>query len=302
MPDILDTPAVEWTPSESATSDNPSASQTVVTETPIVTVTPGDTQPEDKTQSDSEPTQDDQSSSTPEVRQPRGVQKALDRLTREREEARAAERAANERLDKVLSALETQQKQPVVEAKPSGPPKIEDFSSPDEYDAAVISYRVDQAVSARLEAQERARVEAQAQSEAKRALDAAVATFEDRKAEVKKVLTDFDDVVTNDTQVTPFLAMEMLHSEMGPQIAYHLSKNPAEAARLNGLAGHALSREIGKLEAKLSLQPIVSVSKASPPITPTKGSGPEVKADLERMSMDEFVAQRNKEEAASRGR
>jgi hypothetical protein len=61
----------------------------------------------------------------------------------------------------------------------------------------------------------------------------------------------------------------------GPEIAYYLSKNEAEAVRIGTLDHDDMLMEIGKLEAKVSGPPAKKVlSGAPPPIKPVKGDAP----------------------------
>jgi hypothetical protein len=47
------------------------------------------------------------------------------------------------------------------------------------------------------------------------------------------------------------MAHAILHSEQGPDIAYHLGKNPAEAERISKLAPALQLVELGKIASKL---------------------------------------------------
>lgn len=68
---------------------------------------------------------------------------------------------------------------------------------------------------------------------------------------------DFDAVINGG--LAPFLSdamrEEIAESEHGPEVAYWLGKNPAEAQRLSVLSPRALAREVVKLEAKVVAPP-----------------------------------------------
>jgi hypothetical protein len=84
-------------------------------------------------------------------------------------------------------------------------------------------------------------------------------------------------------------------SELGPQILYHLGKNPDKAARIarQNTAGQAAA--IGRIEAELSAaattpakKPTNNITKAPAPPTPTPAGGA-ARTDPMTMSMAEFV-------------
>ena len=78
-------------------------------------------------------------------------------------------------------------------------------------------------------------------------------------------------------------------SEMGPDIVYHLGKNPDKAARIARLSPQQQMVAIGRLEAELSQPaPKPQSSKAPPPPNPVDGSAtPSV--DPSKMSIDDWM-------------
>lgn len=84
---------------------------------------------------------------------------------------------------------------------------------------------------------------------------------------------DFDKVVieganSGSWDCSQDLALQLIDSEKGDEIAYFLAKNPTEARRLSALPFRSLAREIGKLELTLEDAPVVKpkvVSDAPPP-------------------------------------
>src|SRR5260221_12946246 len=98
------------------------------------------------------------------------------------------------------------------------------------------------------------------------------------------------------------MAQSIARLDNGPAIAYHLGKNPKEAARIAALPNPMQLIEMGKLSATLAAPKSPEVSRTPKPIKPlgSKASaGPKL---ISEMSMDEYAAQRNakiREEAAA---
>jgi len=296
MPEIMQ---LDGVPALSATADYP---QSTPTEPSVTAPSSEEVVVEDKTPPESEPEQVTETSSATEPKPARGVQKALDRLTRERTEADARtaealvrEAAANERLDKILKALERQE--PVTK---SGPPNMEDFQTNSEYEAASLEYQVNKAVESRVAKLEEARKEENVRARAKEAMDVAVATFAERKAAAN--IPDFDEIVTDEVKINGAVGIELLTSELGPQLAYHIATHDDVRVKLNGLQGARLAKEIGRLEAKLQSTPVIPVTKVPPPIEASQGTGHTNAPDFERMSMADYVSSRNAAERAAADR
>lgn len=104
---------------------------------------------------------------------------------------------------------------------------------------------------------------------------------------------DYDAVSRNpNVPITPDMADLIRDSELGPELAYHFGKNPAEAAKYAVLSGKQLAREMGRLEARLEApKPLPKQPPA--PISPVGASKSGGSADPTKMSMAEYVAARN---------
>lgn len=132
-------------------------------------------------------------------------------------------------------------------------------------------------------------VEADANLKAAVAMQRRADAFAERVDAVRDRLPDFDVVVTPQTVITEYAADLIADSEYGPQIAYHLGKNPAEAMRIAGLPPHLQGREIARIEASVSV-PIRKVSNApQPPPRVSGGSSPGAK-DPAEMTAAEYSA------------
>jgi hypothetical protein len=129
-------------------------------------------------------------------------------------------------------------------------------------------------------------------------------TIATRVAEGQQKYTDWDEVVNNPMlpplpQVNPAVVEAILEHEQMPEITYFLGKNPAEAHRIAQMPPARAILEVGKIAAKLSLQP-AQPSKAPPPPGQVSGGNATVQKDPSQMSYDEFVAFRRKQIAARR--
>ena len=178
-------------------------------------------------------------------------------------------------------------------------PKEEDFNGDFfAYQSAKASHDARQAVREEFRNQANSRRSETQQNE----LRERVLEFEDRVDDFRETAKDFDEVVSKiNVTIREELAREVLFSEMGPQIQYHLAQNPNELHRLNGLSGRELAREIGRLETKLQTPQARKQTTAPPPMTRiTGGAGPAV--DLGKADMATYIAERKKQGFAFRDR
>lgn len=122
------------------------------------------------------------------------------------------------------------------------------------------------------------------------------AMFQDRLAAVKETIPDID-VVVNDPSlpVSEIGARFITESDKGPQVAYWLAQNRAEAARIARLDPLAQAFELGRIETRISAAPSSRKVSSAPAPVPRVGGGANTGAkDPARMSMSEYVEWRNK--------
>jgi hypothetical protein len=133
-----------------------------------------------------------------------------------------------------------------------------------------------------------------AEAEQKAIRDRSLNEFQARTELAREKLPDFDEVVgMSDAPMSQAMAEAIVDSDVGPQLTYHLAKNPQEAARIAGLSPVKAIREIAMIEAKLKAPaaPTVKATSAPPPPTHVSSrSASAVSKDPSRMSMDEYVA------------
>lgn len=300
--DLLDTPGG---PALSSTSDFP------VIETkpdaqnegspPDVPAAPEEEQSESERQPEGSATSaTEEAPAEPAKKESRGVQKALDRLTAEREEQRRLaeqEREARIRLEERLKLLEerTPEPEPTTDDAPVKPNRA-DYADPDAWEQAIIdyadkaaAYNAEKAVKAARE-EEKAAADLRAIEDGQRVAREA---FEARVQKAKEKHADFDQVASNpDVQVSMPMAHAIIHSEHGPDIQYYLGKNPDEAKRIMALAPPLQLVELGfivrDLTRPVEKPPVSAAPRPIRPVTPTS----EVQKSLDDMSMDEYVAAR----------
>jgi hypothetical protein len=192
----------------------------------------------------------------PEVTAPEVVEPAAEAtktFTQEELDAAIGKRLAREQRkwerEQAAKAAEKQLKTPVEI------PPIEQFASPDEY-AEVLAERKAEELLARRE-------QARMQSETLEA-------FHDREEEARNKYDDFEQVAYNPKlPITDAMAQTIQASEVGPDMAYYLGSNPKEAERISRLSPLQQAKELGKIEAKLSDNPVVKKTSSAPaPIAP----------------------------------
>lgn len=118
--------------------------------------------------------------------------------------------------------------------------------------------------------------------------------FTELESAAREKWTDYDAVTRNpNIPITTEMAELIQDSEFGPELAYHLGKNPTEAARYAAMTGKQLAREVGRLEARITVpRPTPKVPAA--PIRPVTGSSAGGSKDPAAMSMAEYVQARSK--------
>lgn len=250
MPDELNPGVAEATPVPSEPSAMPQAAEP------------------SESASESDPAEEGEQ---PRFNKDRGFQRRINDLTARRARAEAERDFLRAELERVRQERSGGQQSAAREpGNDDAPPVEEQFPSYQEYIEARAQWAARREFK-RLNQQ----TEAQQRQWAAQAEEEQLLTNYRRKAEdFMKTTPDFGEAIMEATgQVSPQLQRAVLESEMSPQLAYHLAKNPDETERLNRLAPAALYRELGKLEAKLSSvpKPQPAVSKAPAPIAPLSG-------------------------------
>jgi hypothetical protein len=232
----------------------------------------GDTDSEVETEQE----ETDEDSSTEEEAQEKpeessGVQKRIDALTREKYELRRE--------------LESLKNAPKPDIKPFEPGKgLSDFDYDEKAYSAYVKEEATQAAKAELQQQWRDRQSQQA-----------AVNFDMAEAKFAAQQKDYDKVAHNpQLTVNENMAQLIRESDQGPQVLYHLGKNPEIADRLSRMGVVALAKEMGKIEATLSTVQKNAVSKSPPPTPKIPAATNKVKKAPDQMSQKEFEEYRRK--------
>lgn len=196
----------------------------------------------------------------------KGVQKRIDELVRQREEARKEAEYWKE--------------------KNAKSPDSDDFESYEDYLAEKVSFnlrRQQEEDYKRKDAQYQEQIAAERESE-----------FLERVSKAKEVYEDFDAVVGNPKlPITEQMAEVIKEHESGPDIAYYLGKHPEEAARISNDSPYMAAVKMGELVAKLSMQK-PQVTKTPDPVEPIDGkNSPTV--NTSNMTTEEWMSWRRKQ-------
>jgi len=181
-------------------------------------------------------------------------------------EAEAPKTFTQEELDAIVSkrlAREQRkwerQQQQVVKAPVELPP-ADQFESVEAYADALAARKAEELIRAR-----------EASAKQAEMLEA----YHDREEEARAKYDDFEQVAYNpNLPITNVMAETIQASDIGPDLAYYLGANPKEADRISRLSPFLQAKEIGRLEVKLTTEPMTKqVSKAPEPISPVKPRG-----------------------------
>ena len=187
------------------------------------------------------------------------------------------------------------QMNPQPEAIPTEKPKLEQFTTIEEYDSAVEKWA---------RAQERRAVEEQAQqrSQAEQAMQVK-ARLQAREDEARTRYADYNAALAPVAPVimsNPVLQEYVTESDLGPDVAYHLAKNPAKLVEIAELPPFAAAKELFKIEERLKSPPPKPVTKAPDPIKPV-GTAEKAPFSYEAASMEEYSRRRREERRKHKG-
>lgn len=212
-------------------------------------------------------------------------QKRINEITKQKGEIareRDTFRSENEELKRQLR-----------EAQGAAKPDRNDYVDMDEFETELLKWSEAQASSA--------------PAENKEVQTADEIEYADRLQNTKDAAADkyddFDDKINAIPVLSFELAKEALDSEISEDLLYYLGNNHDAAETLSGLKGAALTREVGKLEAKLEagiLSPTVAantkpVSKAPDPIEPVGGDSRSNDKVDDELSTSEWMKRRGKQ-------
>jgi hypothetical protein len=229
-----------------------------------------------------------------------GFQKKIAKLTKRagiaESRAEAAERRAAE-LEARLADKPAETATSETSAAKSDRPKLAEFSTPDEWADALFKW-------------ERAQNAKEAEDAERREV---FDTYHERLEEVKAEHDDWEDVFeemkSEDVKIPESVSTAIIEMEHGPEVAYHLAKNPEMRDKLMRMSAVSAIREVGRIEATLFPEsdsdndsPTKKVETRAPrPLKPVGGSS-KSSTPLEELSPDEYIRKRNADIAKRRGR
>lgn len=228
--------------------------------------TASEAEDEDEGETGEEPEEDEK----PQPRKKSGVQRLKERL--------AAVQAEVAQLRSRASDGEPSQAD--IEKLVGKPPKEEDFKGDFlAFERAQTVYEMRKA-----NAEDRLRDQAsQAKTASERAKAEAVEAHNERLEEFRAKVPDFDKTLraAANLKASPVVEGLILDSDKSAHLVYHLAKNPDRLAKLNAMSEREAAREIGRIEARLSLPNPKTQTKAPPPKIPPKGGASPSSPDKE---------------------
>lgn len=160
---------------------------------------------------------------------------------------------------------------------PSKKPLPADYQTYDDYVDALTDFKADQATKKILGERDNQIRESDAVREHKTKVQA----YEAKTEDARKLYADYDEAIAeyDDVPVSPVVTAALVDSDMGPEVAYYLAKNPDEFDKINkpGIGILEVNKAIGRIEARIELgrkseKAAVKTTKAPQPIVPIKGS------------------------------
>lgn len=235
-------------------------------------------------------------------------------------EALVAERAERARIEAKLREIEsersgkTEPEQPKSAPKADGRPKSDDFATWEQYEDALLEWRLAKAENER---SEKARGEA---INAKKSEQ--ISAFNKRMQEAIQADPTFSERVSQDViELVPSmllppgekagplnaLADRFIVSEVGPALMMYFTDHPEDVQRLSQMYPADFWMELGYIERGLVSAPSLpqatnpSISKAKPPVRPVAGSsigGDE--GNLDDLPVEEYIRRMNARELKAR--
>ena len=212
------------------------------------------------------------------------TQAELDAIV-QKEKAKAARIAESRAMKARIEALERnlqQQAQPSQQPQNTDRPTRANFASDDDYVEAMADWKLEQRDKAT-----RAARETQQRTELVNRTEAVYSEAER--------LPGFDRDAFDSLPLTPAIAAALVDSDVSAKLMHYMAQNPEEVAKIANLPPARQAAAIGRMEAKVDVAP--PVSNAPPPMKPVGTRGSASNSDLGRASMEEYIAQRQKQGA-----
>lgn len=127
-----------------------------------------------------------------------------------------------------------------------------------------------------------------------------VNTWKSRVDELAKTNPRINEITSDELYfIDAFPAIgQVVKESVNPELVLHLVDNPQLIEDLHDLSPIQVARELGKIEASLKKPVLRKQSNAVAPISPVKGNGAVAKADINKMSMDDYYRDFNKRQGS----
>lgn len=220
----------------------------------------------------------------------KGFQKSIDRLTRQREEAKRELEAERQKRFEIEKQIKKQEQ----EANKPKAPKESDFEYYSDFIEAEEKFN-EESKKAPIQEPE---VEVENDSKLPKLTDSqktAKAILAEKLIDANETYKDFAEVAyADDVPITPEMVEALAECDNPAEVLYHLAKNKEKAGSISDMSPIRQAIEIAKLEESLKTpsKPL-KVTKASEPITPVNGRDATKKAH-EDMSFSEYEKDMNK--------
>ena len=192
------------------------------------------------------------------------------------------------------SRSQTQQVPESAAREQTAKPALENFPDYETYIEALTDWKTTQTVAEVIHRQRVATAQERQQAEAMELARG----WASKQESARKSIPDYDEVLGGaETVVAPYVTDAILTSDRGPEVAYHLAKNPALADKLNKLGPIVAAREIGRIEAALEKSSPGTPRSVPPPPAKTTRSSATISGDPAKMSHEEYRTMRAKQGA-----
>ena len=232
---------------------------------------------------------------------PSGAEKRINRLTAEK-------RSLEDQVHNLRGQVEAGKKPAEEAVEEAKKPIAEDFETTELYLEALTDFKADERFK-KNQAEEAQKAEQQEQRETFEA-------FGERQDKTRAAHDDYDEVVGGgNLQIPQSALLAIIELDNGPEVAYHLAKNPELPKKLMDLSPLKAVAEIGRLSAILATPaqeaanppaprtpeqeagkppaPKKPASGAPPPITPVGGGTTKTDVPLDEMDYQSYRAARD---------
>lgn len=215
-----------------------------------------------------------------------------------RREAVKAQKIAEEQATQFQRDLEAARAASITAPEPEpARPTRDQFDTPENYDAAIDTWtaaKSERAVAraaAEQQRQQQEQVQRDIQQQQFEQISALQRSWTTKRTAAIAAHPDYVEVAEASTVVIQeATAMAIMAADNGGDIAYHLGKNPQEAASIAALPPLHQLIAVGQLSARLAKSSQPEVSRAPEPIDPISGSRATVTRPAREPTMEEIAA------------